>query len=178
MKPVPAKSEPRAIDVPGAGIIRDGLCTLGKGSDTITIDRKSIKEIFGVESAEALVQVLDSFEIGLGAGKSRTRTKLAMGLLREMKPKDAIEGMLLAQMVLLHGQASRFIAISRQEELPIGLVVRCVNTARECSAAFAEGMETLVRYRSGGKQQVVVSHVKVESGGQAAIAVGGDVKAK
>ncbi len=37
-------------------------------------------------------------------------------------------------------------------------------------------MDALVRFRSGGKQQVIVSHVNIEGGAQAAFTVVGDVK--
>jgi len=79
---------------------------------------------------------------------------------------------------MLHEQVSRLVRMSRQADLPADLVLRCVSAASSCSAAFREGMEALTRFRSGGRQQVVVSHVHVQGGAQAAIAVGGDVRGR
>ena len=93
-----------------------------------------------------------------------------------MAPKNAVEGMLMAQMLTMHAQAMRLLAISRQSNLGVDDVIRCVNAASSCSAAFREGMEALTRFRSGGKQQVIVSRVNIEPGAQAAFTVGGDVK--
>ena len=101
----------------------------------------------------------------------------AVAALRAMGPRDAIEGMHMAQMLLLHEQVARLMSLSRQADLPIDLILRCVSAANSCAATFQAGMETLSRFRSGGKEQVVVSHVAVEAGGQAAIAVGGDIRA-
>lgn len=46
---------------------------------------------------------------------------------------------------------------------------RCLNTAARLMSTFQDGLVTLQRRRTGGKQVVTVQHVNVESGAQAVI---------
>jgi hypothetical protein len=55
-------------------------------------------------------------------------------------------------------------------------VVRYTNAAARMFDSFQNGLLALVKFKTGGKQTVVVQHVNVSDGGQAVIA-GGDVAA-
>jgi len=109
-------------------------------------------------------------------GDHASQTIQVIEAIRAMGPQSVIEGMLMAQMLMLHEKVSRLMRLSRQSDLPIDLICRVVQTANGCTEAFQEGMEALNRYRAGGKQQVIVSHINVAEGAQAAVSVGGDVR--
>jgi hypothetical protein len=47
---------------------------------------------------------------------------------------------------------------------------RLAGTAARLMATFQQGAEALGRYRSGGRQQIVVQRVNVAEGGQAVVA--------
>jgi hypothetical protein len=142
----------------------------------VSLDNKAAQEIFGTDSILAILNMTHILEMGLGKSKDDHALELAFNTIQAIKPRDPVEAMLVAELVMLHGQMARMLHVSRQDQLRFDHFFKAVAAARELSKAYQQGMETLSRYRSGGKQQVVVSHVAVAAGGQAAIAVGGDVR--
>ena len=142
----------------------------------LLLDQKAVQESFGADTQAAVPRLIWNLMQGTDGEQSDAVLATAIGVLRAMGPQNAIEGMLMAQMLMMHEQAARLMCISRQPDLPIDSICRVINTANSCAESFKEGMEALNRFRSGGKQQVIVSHVNIEPGGQAAFTVGGDVK--
>ena len=138
----------------------------------VPLDQAAAKETFGTDGAHAVQRLAHLLAAG-----AEPAPATAVAVMRSMEPRNVIEGMLMAEMLMSHEQVFRLLRMSRQADLPADLVLRCVSAATACSRAFQEGMEALTRFRSGGRQQVVVSHVHVQGGAQAAIAVGGDVRA-
>jgi len=157
-----------------------GLKSAAINSETIdkvlAIDAQAAKEIFGAEDAYGMIGALNTLKLGLQAGEGSVKLRAAMATIRSMSPRNSMEAMLMAQMMLLHEAVSSMIATSRREGLPLSLGAKLIATAKDCSKAYQDGMDAISRTRNGGKQQVVVSHVNVGMGGQAAIAVGGDVR--
>ena len=92
----------------------------------------------------------------------------ALGFVDTMKPIDAAEALLLAQMAATH-QTTMMLArrLNHVENIPQqDAAERALNkTAR----TFAAQMDTLKRYRSKGQQTVRVERVTVENGGQAVV---------
>lgn len=95
-------------------------------------------------------------------------TAFALGFVDAMKPNDASEALLLAQMAATH-QATMMLArrLNHVETIPQqDAAERALNkTAR----TYAAQMDTLKRYRSKGQQTVRVERVTVEDGGQAIV---------
>ena len=95
-------------------------------------------------------------------------TDFVLGFVDSMKPSDAAEALLLAQMAATH-QATMMLArhLNHVETIPQkDCAERALNkTAR----TFAAQMETLKRYRSKGQQTVRVERVTIESGAQAVV---------
>tara|TARA_R110002072_G_scaffold174874_1_gene330693 strand:- start:406 stop:954 length:549 start_codon:yes stop_codon:yes gene_type:complete len=107
--------------------------------------------------------------IGSHATKiDQNASNFALGFVDTMKPKDAAEALLLAQMAATH-QATMMLArrLNHVESIPQqDAAERALNkTAR----TFAAQMDTLKRYRSKGQQTVRVERVTVENGGQAVV---------
>ena len=78
--------------------------------------------------------------------------------------------MLCHQMAAIHRAAMKLIARSLDmHEEPIEMA-RLSNAAARAMQVYQEGILTLQKLRTGGKQTVVVQHVQVSEGGQAVIA--------
>jgi len=73
-------------------------------------------------------------------------------------------------MAAIHRAAMKLIARSLDmHEEPIEMA-RLSNAAARAMQVYQEGILTLQKLRTGGKQTVVVQHVQVSEGGQAVIA--------
>ena len=90
--------------------------------------------------------------------------------MKGVEPRDQLETMLAAQMAAVHmatmtfaGRFGRAETIIQQEsaERALGRLTR----------TFAQQMEALKRYRTGGQQKVTVEHVTVQAGGQTIVGV-------
>lgn len=95
-------------------------------------------------------------------------SNFALGFLDAMKPKDAAEALLFAQMAAIH-QAAMMLArrLNHVQTLPQqDAAERALN---KLARTFAAQMDTLKRYRSKGQQVVRVERVTVESGAQAVV---------
>jgi hypothetical protein len=107
----------------------------------------------------------------LGSHGNRTdeaASNFALGFVDSMKPKDAAEALLLAQMAATH-QATMMLArrLNHVENVPQqDAAERALN---KLARTFAAQMDTLKRYRSKGQQTVRVERVTVESGAQAVV---------
>jgi hypothetical protein len=90
------------------------------------------------------------------------------------KAGNSLEKMLCHQMAEAHHAAMRIVARASNGGLPIVEAMRLFNAAARMMQVFQEGLLTLQKLRTGGKQTVAVLHVQVSEGGQAVIA--GSVK--
>lgn len=88
-------------------------------------------------------------------------------LLREIDPKDGIEGMLAVQMIAAHNLS---MEMSRRG-LSTGSAQasKAINEAVKLMRTFTAQMEALQKYRNKGKQTIHVEHVTVNEGGQAVV---------
>lgn len=89
----------------------------------------------------------------------------AMGV----KPQDALEGMLAAQMVAAHNATME--CYRRAMHPDQSFVSRNMNIAHatKLTRSYAALMEALNRYRGKGRQVMRVEHVTVNAGGQAIV---------
>lgn len=95
--------------------------------------------------------------------------QFGLGAMREIAPRDGIEGMLAAQMVAVHSAAQecfRRAAIPDQTFAGRDMALR---HGTRLSRLYAEQMATLQKYRGKGQQKVTVKHVHVHEGGQAIV---------
>lgn len=114
---------------------------------------------------------------------------LAMDASVTVRPENSLERMLAHQLAAAHASAMRLMASAdgwlREAETSAGFAsqagthraqIASVEAARLTSAAarmmstFQDGMATLAKLRTGGRQTVTVQHVHVSEGGQAVIA--------
>ena len=90
--------------------------------------------------------------------------------------RNSLEKMLAHQMAAAHRMSMKFLRRAEQElhrqNDPEAVLEanRCSNAAARMMKAYQEGLLTLGRMRTGGRQVVTVQHVQVSDGGQAIVA--------
>lgn len=91
-----------------------------------------------------------------------------LAVIDSLDPKDAVEGMLAAQMSVTHNAAMKMIGYANRSPSS-ELTDTYTKNAVKLLDQFSKQMATLDKHRKGGKQTVVVKHVHVHDGGQAVI---------
>lgn len=100
---------------------------------------------------------------------------VTVALLHELAPQNALEGMLVSQMIGIHNLAMSMMARASSSGQTAEGVEQCVNRAVKLTRTFAAQVEALHKLRNGGQQKVTVEHVTVNAGGQAIV---GNVESK
>jgi hypothetical protein len=101
-------------------------------------------------------------------GPDEARVNFMLAVVEGMKPEDKLEAMHLTQMAAVHGaamKAARTLAGVKfidQQDSAMRAFTKLTNT-------FTSQMLALKRYRSRGEQRVIVQHINVADGGQAAV---------
>jgi hypothetical protein len=94
-----------------------------------------------------------------------------LSVIGGIEPKDQIEAMMAAQMAAIHSATMTLARrLSKVDNIP--QQESASNALNKLARTYANQMEALKRYRTGGEQRVTVSHVTVQDGGQAIV---GDV---
>jgi hypothetical protein len=105
--------------------------------------------------------------------------ELAQDAAETIQPQNSLERMLAGQLAAAHYMAMKFLAKSEirmnntpswQQQEHLMETCRLATTAARFVSVFQEGLRTLAKLRTGGKQTVVVQHVYVTDGGQAVVA--------
>jgi hypothetical protein len=103
---------------------------------------------------------------------------LALDLAETVQVRNSAEKLLCGQLAAAHQTAMQLLAKSRA----VGQIThperrgdtveacRLTHAAARLMSAFNEGLQTLARLRTGGRQVVTVQHVQVNDGGQAVVA--------
>ncbi len=89
--------------------------------------------------------------------------------LRGIAPRDALEGLLAAQMVAVHEAAMGCFHRAHDRGYAPGLRQAELAQATKLVRSFAAQLEALDRHRGKGRQVVRVEHVTVNAGGQAIV---------
>jgi hypothetical protein len=84
-------------------------------------------------------------------------------------PRDQLEAFLAVQMVGVHNTALELLRRALIPDQTVEGVTLGVQRATQLLRTFTTQVETLVRYRGGGRQTVTVEHVHVNAGGQAVV---------
>lgn len=141
----------------------------------VLMDKHTALETFGTDAWDSMLDMTHTILTGIGEANGGRKLEWVLSTIRAMKPRDAMEAMLFVQQVMLHGMMAQMLEISRQDNPRSDYFRKAVSAARELCKTYQGGMEAVGRYRSGGKQQIIVSHINVQDGAQAAFAVGGNV---
>ena len=95
-------------------------------------------------------------------------SNFVLGFVDGMKPKDATETLLMAQMATIH-QATMMMARRLNHVDTIQQQDSAERALNKLARTFASQMDTLKRYRSKGQQTVRVERVTIEPGAQAVV---------
>ncbi len=135
-----------------------------------TLGHVLLAEALGIADGDFLNGLLKQLvNAGTQGGKAvEEASNFMLSVVKGMEPKDQLEVMLIAQMTAVHMAAMRLVPqINNAETLQQqDSAARAFN---QLLRTFANQMETLKRYRTGGQQKVTVEHVTVNKGGQAIV---------
>lgn len=93
----------------------------------------------------------------------------ALDAAASAQAQNSLEKMLCHQMAAMHCSAMKLTARSLRDLPPLEMA-RLSNAAARMMQVYQEGLLTLQKLRTGGKQTVVVQHVQVSDGGKAVVA--------
>jgi hypothetical protein len=93
----------------------------------------------------------------------------AIAAVEEIKPRNPIEGMLAAQMVVTHAAAMECFRRAHLPEQSFEGRQMALSQANKLVRSYAALVEALDKHRGKGQQVVRVEHVHVHSGGQAIV---------
>ncbi|MDP1989472.1 MAG: hypothetical protein Q8K00_00490 [Syntrophales bacterium] len=94
---------------------------------------------------------------------------MAITILDEIRPRDPIETMLVAQMIGVHNLAIECIKRAMLSDQTLMGKETNVYQSTKLLRTFTQQMDTLKNYRRKGHQKVTVEHVNVNEGGQAIV---------
>ncbi len=115
--------------------------------------------------------------ISVEASEQRMEAALGAGVLQaaldaagSAQTKNSLETMLCHQMAGAHHTAMKLLAGASNPRLPSVEQARLTNAAARMMQVYQEALLALQRFRTGGKQTVVVQYVQIANGGQAVVA--------
>ena len=166
-------SPPPRLEFPAGALSADGASVRVQVGTAEAHDITAATGMPTVETAAALVTQLVGLEKhprepAARAASLERASNDALAVLHSMAPRDALEGMLGAQLVALHGLAMGTLQQAQGAETPERRE-RLVRQATRLTGAFAAHADALHRRRNGGTQRVVVERVEVQAGGQAVV---------
>ena len=106
--------------------------------------------------------------LGATGADAEQRINAGLAVLDGMRPRDEVEAMLVAQMVVTHAFAMDYLTRTKKAEL-IQAAEFTSNFACKLLRAFTAQTEALAKLRRGGEQTVRVEHVHVHPGAQAIV---------
>lgn len=96
----------------------------------------------------------------------------ALSAIKQIAPRDELEGMLISQMIAAHNAAMECFRRSMISGQPFGGRDINLRHAEKLTKLYTEQVEALEKYRGKRHHKMTVEHVNVEPGGQAIV---GDV---
>ena len=120
--------------------------------------------------------------VSVRASEQRLEAADAAGVLEaavdasvSVQAGNSLEKMLCHQMAAGHHMTMKLMTRAADSKLPPVEAARLTNASARLMQVYQEGLLALKKFRTGGRQKIVVQHVQVSDGGQAVIA--GSMKA-
>lgn len=143
-------------------------------------EAEAFKNIVGTSYKALALDIIQRSAYAIPGYDEDTQIKILCEFLNEMKPQNAIEGMLCAQLALLHFQGTQHLGGAGKTdwrphiEFDLKAAIKLLKLQHET-------LDVLMRYRRKGEQRVVVQYVNVNDGGKAIVGYfqdGGGAKAE
>ena len=115
-------------------------------------------------------QVVNSLWLKHSDSEERARQiDAAITAMVGAKPRDELEGMLIAQLIASHNAAMECYRRAMLAEQSFEARRENLNQAHKLSRTYAALTDALDRHRGKGQQRITVEHVNVHAGGQAIV---------
>lgn len=150
----------------------------GKAVGAIQVSGSTVKVNVNGNDTRILGSTNDAFQLGFinqlinmsskGSEADEDATSCAIAIINSIAPQNELEAMLGAQMVAVHN-ASMTMARRLAHVDTLQQQDSAERALNKLTRTYAMQLQALSKYRSGGKQKVVVKHVHVNEGGQAIV---------
>ena len=146
----------------------------GKKADTNVVEIDG-KRFSGSSSDDFQKELFDQLASALWLPKWKTQEQqkqAALAALEAMKniaPRNELEGMLAAQMISTHNAAMECLRRAMKEEQTFEGRDTNLKHAAKLMAIYERQLAALDKHRGKGRQKITVEHVTVEAGGQAIV---------
>lgn len=137
-------------------------------SSEVTEKVNLYKELTGTSFKTLALDIVERSAFAIPGYNKEKQTKVLCELLQDIRPQNAIEGMLCAQLAVLHFQGIQCLGSAEDAQWRQHIEIN-LNYAIKLLRLQHETIETLVKYRRKGEQRVVVQHVNVNDGGKAIV---------
>lgn len=131
-------------------------------------DVEAFKGVTGTSYKDLALDIIMRSAYAIPGYDEEKQVKILCEFLNEMKPQNAIEGMLYAQLALLHFQGIQYLGGAEKAEWRQHIESN-LNAATKLLRLQHETLEALMKYKRKGEQRVVVQHVNVNDGGKAIV---------
>ena len=120
--------------------------------------------------AATLLAQIGSVQKIWSAGDEKHELMLALETAMTLKPRNAIEAMLITQMAGVHAAVVSALSKAGMQAQPYDIAELYTNRAARLMRLYVEQVECLSKLRGeSGQSRVVVEHVNVNAGGQAIV---------
>lgn len=133
-----------------------------------TEEPDALLRLFNVETIEAASGLMTSLLNALGRSGENYRD-MAAAMQVEIKPRDAVESMLIAQMTATHVAMTSLSQKAMDSSSGYQVREALERSMTRFSRTYLAQMDALKKYRAKAQQTVRVERVNVESGGQAIV---------
>jgi len=145
---------------------------IGAGNESLPLKTSGIENYHALKIKETLQ---DPNQVSLDASQSRMELAsdakcldMAVDAADSIEANNSLEKMLVHQLAACHDMAMTLISQAHIEREPTD-IQKVVNSSARLMSVFQHGLQTLQKLRTGGRQEVVVQHVKIEGGGKAVV---------
>jgi len=168
-KSVPSKSTKQLVDKNNKAEKTVGAIQISGSTVKINVDGNNPRMLGSTNKAFQLgfiTQLINMSSKGSEADEDATSCSIA--IINNIDPQNELEAMLGAQMVAVHN-ASMTMARRLAHVDTLQQQDSAERALNKLTRTYAMQLQALSKYRSGGKQKVVVKHVHVNEGGQAIV---------
>ena len=134
--------------------------------------RAALRSISGSDDHNFTINLLGQVVAAHWQGNSSSDERqmdATLAAMRDLKPRDPIEGMAIGQAIACHAAAMECYRRAMIPDQTFPGWRESLNQANKLSRTYAALMEALDRHRNKGQQRITVEHVTVNAGGQAIV---------
>ena len=165
-----AVTQDRTQCAPKWRIEADGVVVTRDANDA-ALWLAQIAAALGVRDRDAQTHLITQLACVFREGTADTNANAATALIREIAPRNAVEAILIAQMIAVHNAAMEQLRrVMNHLYAPSEVIESLSNQAIRLLRLYMDQVAALDRLRGGGARQTVrVERVTVEAGGQAVV---------